>query len=196
MAQVTLIDRAGNPQRAGVHGAQAEDLLWSAGVDCGRWAPRLDAVSSVPQLSYARELLALQRRFGTVMTQRRRVPAHRPWEEPAHVHVHDDVELRVVVQGVLRLSLGAMTLGGWLQVELSACEWVSVPPHLPHAAAPHPAHGVDLICLFTKPGGWRGRDLGVGPAPGLDPSAPGGPRLDAELLRQARRAQAQPALAA
>jgi hypothetical protein len=106
MAQVTLIDRAGNPQRAGVHGAQAEDLLWSAGVDCGRWAPRLDAVSSVPQLSYARELLALQRRFGTVMTQRRRVPAHRPWEEPAHVHVHDDVELRVVVQGVLRLSLG------------------------------------------------------------------------------------------
>jgi hypothetical protein len=191
MPQVTLIDQDGQARRDTLQGLEAEDLLWAAGVDCGRWAPRLGAVSGVPQLAYARELLHLQERFASVRTQRLRVAAGQRWDETDHAHVHDDLEVRVVVQGVLRLSLGAMTLGHWLRVEVSACEWISVPAQLPHAAAPDLAHGVDLLCLHTRRGGGATQRTGFGPAPGLrQPPRVGIPP------RPALRPRWQPSLAA
>jgi hypothetical protein len=163
MTQVTVLDHQGRSARDPVQGLAAEDLLWAVGVESGSWAPHLNAVSSVPQLTYARELLALQRRFGHVMTHRRRLPAGRTVDESPELHIHDDLELRVVVQGLLRMSVSALTLGGWLQVELGACEWVAVPGQLPHSAAADVARGVDLLCLYTQPGGWRARPLGEAP---------------------------------
>jgi mannose-6-phosphate isomerase-like protein (cupin superfamily) len=169
MTQVIVLDHQGRAVRDPVQGVAAEDLLWAVGVESGGWAPHPNAVSSVPQLAYARELLALQKRFGHVMTQRRRLPAGRTGDEPPQLHMHDELEIRVVVQGVLRMSVSALTLGGWLQVEVGACEWVAVPAQVPHSAAADLARGVDLLCLYTQPGGWRARLIGEAPALGLPP---------------------------
>jgi hypothetical protein len=172
MPHLTFTDAQGQTQRERIEGPQAEDLLWAAGVQCGRWAPRIHAVSSLPQLTYARELLALQRRYAAVLTQRSRIAALRRGGAPAHegLHVHDDVELRAVLQGALRLRLPAPTLGAWLAVTLHPCEWVALPAGLPHEGQPDVAHGVDMLCLYTRPGAWRSRPAWPGP-----PQAGAGP---------------------
>lgn len=166
MPHVTLTDPQGQPLRSRVENASAEDLLWAAGVQCGHWAPRIHAVSSLPQLTYARELLGLQQRYATVVTQRSRVASVQRGGARTQeaLHVHDDVELRVVLQGVLRLRLPAPTLGAWLDVALHPCEWVALPAGLPHESRADAVHGVDMLCLYTRPGGWRSRPAGMGPA--------------------------------
>jgi hypothetical protein len=54
-------------------------------------------------------------------------------------------------------------------VEVGACEWVAVPAQLPHSASADVTLGVDLLCLYTQPGGWRARLIGEAPALGPQP---------------------------
>jgi 1,2-dihydroxy-3-keto-5-methylthiopentene dioxygenase len=137
-----------------------EPGLAAHGIACGRWPLSQVAVSTTPQLAYARELLALQRRFGIAMidrvkgrpgpTQRR---ADRAWQESDELHVHDDLELRVVLRGRLRFLVRSGHAGGWLAIDCEAGDWVALPAGLPHTVVVDAE--LDMLRLFSRPSGWR-----------------------------------------
>lgn len=156
---------------AGQLGA-ADDALNGLGVEVGRWALRSQPVSSTPQLTYARELRALQERFATVRTDRLCWPERRPRfagppgdVEISEMHRHDDAEVRVVLDGRARFVLGCR--GGWTAIDCVPGDWVALPAGLPHVLQTWPGETVDMLRLFALPGGWVAHRTEAGRPPTL-----------------------------
>lgn len=145
MPIATLLCPRGSRLREDACGDAAHALLRAAGAASGSWAAPRSEVSALPQLNHARELLALQRRFGSALTLRRRHLSPQGREE----HVHDEAELRVVLGGTLRLRLRTDGAGGVLSVMLQPLDWVALPAGLPHAEGPSDA---ELLCLLHHRG--------------------------------------------
>jgi hypothetical protein len=179
MAQTTQHDQHGQPIGPVATGMAALRALADAGIDAGRWALQSQPVSSAPQLSYARELHALQRRFSTVMTDRVR---HRPgpagglrgprgaqssspsglsWLEPSNAHVHPEPEVRVFLDGRVLLRVLAGSDGGWLSIACEPGDWLALPSGLPHVMQLGRGEGLDMLRLFSSPGGWQAVDARV-----------------------------------
>jgi mannose-6-phosphate isomerase-like protein (cupin superfamily) len=111
---------------------QTARCLRTLGVESGRWSLRSDPISSVPQLTYARDLLALQRRFGSARVERILLWAGRGSAvEPSGEHEHTEPELRVVLQGRLHYVLRVSQ--AWISLRVAAGEWVLLPAGLAHA---------------------------------------------------------------
>ena len=117
----------------------------------------------MPQLSYARELMVLQHAYGIVQTDRLRWPLPRRGHdagaevEPDALHVHDDVELRVLLVGRVRyiVSDGPVPL----LLDLAPGDWFALPAGLPHRLLPLPGDRLDMLRLFSRPEGWRARPV-------------------------------------
>jgi len=176
MATVTLFDPAGQALGHTLAGSAAAQLLRTLGIEAGAWALRAQPLSSVPWLTYARELQAMQRRFGSLRTDRlRRRGAMTPrdtaglpkWPEPDAAHSHDDLELRVVLDGAARFVVHAPAAGGWVAVDGEAGDWVALPPGLVHAFFDDAARGIDMLRIFTRPQGWRAEPAALPVPPAL-----------------------------
>ena len=184
MPQIQLFDHDGRPLGAWLDTPAARRVLSRLGIDSGRLAPPERPLSRLPQLTYARELADLRRRFNTAMTYRtwRRAddpmavlgePAGRSARssEPEFGHTHDDHELRVVLQGQLIyfVPAPAPALPGWAAVVAGPGSWIALPPGLPHTleAVPAPELGLDVLSLFSKPAGWIPRAAGIVMPPAL-----------------------------
>jgi 1,2-dihydroxy-3-keto-5-methylthiopentene dioxygenase len=181
MATVTFYDRDAIAWRHTRHPADVPAALWTLGIPSGRWALREAPVSATPQLAYASQLLALQRRFASVMTDHVRVPprpergggparrgaAADDWAETPHEHTHDDVELRVVLRGQARVLVRAPAVGGWAELLCEAGDWLALPPGLPHVLQPSPAQGLEMLRLFSRPKGWHAEATGAALPAGL-----------------------------
>lgn len=171
MARIQLFDHDGTPADRPHDADNAAALLCTLGIEAGRWTLRERPVSSTPLLTYARELHTLQRRFGTTRTDHVRTTrscnAQNDWRELAHEHVHDEHEVRIVLDGALQFTLRATALGGWATLKVEAGDWVALPPGLPHMVdAGSPAH-VDVLRLFGSAGGWTARPTRTGRPPRL-----------------------------
>jgi 1,2-dihydroxy-3-keto-5-methylthiopentene dioxygenase len=170
MATVAFFDRQARTPFERVGSDCAPAALRALDVQTGRWALQQRPVSSTPQLTYARELHALQRRYGTVLTDRlrarplllrRHAVGHESWPELPDEHTHGDDEVRVVLEGGARFVLRAPGAGGWAVIECAAGDWVALPAGLPHAFKSSPAHGVDMLRLFSRPRGWVAERTGA-----------------------------------
>jgi cupin superfamily acireductone dioxygenase involved in methionine salvage len=122
------------------------------GIAGGRLASRASSVSSLPQLNHARDLLALQKRFGTLRTDR--VQACRQLLACGQLHVHDDIELRVLIAGRLRVTVQGWGSDDLLSIDCGPGDWLALPAGLPHRVALQSSE-LDLLRLFSRPGGWR-----------------------------------------
>ncbi len=175
MPQITHHDLDGHAVGPAATGWAATRVLADLGIDSGRWALRSQPVSSTPLLTYARELHALQRRVGAVMTDRvRQPPSLRGtrgarvspasgsnglnWPEPAQVHVHHDAEVRVLLQG--RATFAVRAGDGWLAVACEPGEWLILPAGLPHRLQIGLGEEVEMLRLYARPGGWRAEATG------------------------------------
>ena len=128
----------------------AQRSLRALGIESGRWALRPDAVSSLPQITYARELLALQHRFGSARVERARQRTGRvPSPEPTGEHDHAEAELRVVLEG--RLHYVLRTPGAWTSLRLDAGDWVLLPAGLPHTVVAVGEPRLDMLRLHSAP---------------------------------------------
>jgi len=166
MTTFTTFDRDGLPLGDTRHGDGALAALGQLGIEAGRFErPVNGAVSSTPMLTHARTLLGLQSRYDAVMTDHVRQRPWRgsgpfppaadsrlSWPEPEHEHSHDDVELRLVLDGRLRCLLRLPT--GYAAAVFEAGTWFALPPGLVHAAQAPADTGVDLLRLFSHPHGW------------------------------------------
>jgi len=173
MITYTHHDRDGQALAGTRYGDEAQAALRALGVECGRFErPAAAPESATPMLTHARVLLDLQRRFDTVMTDHVRQrpwrgsqpwpPAadHRlSWPEPEHEHRHDDHELRLVLDGRLRVLLRQPT--GFSAATFEAGAWLALPAGLAHTAQASASTGVDLLRLFSKPHGWVVQDTGA-----------------------------------
>jgi 1,2-dihydroxy-3-keto-5-methylthiopentene dioxygenase len=123
-------------------------------------------VSSAPQLTYARELYALQDHVGSVLTDRvRQRPGaqggdprdhHRlAWPDQRHEHTHGAPEVRVLLSGQARYVLRAPVLGGWAVLVCEPGDWLALPAGLPHSFEASPTQGVDLLRLHVQAGAWE-----------------------------------------
>jgi cupin superfamily acireductone dioxygenase involved in methionine salvage len=157
-------------------GAEAQARLQHLGIESGRWVLRQQPVSSTPQLTYARELQALQRRLGAVRTDRVRTLPSRRAEVPAldatEVHLHADVEARVVLEGHVRFVIATGIGGGWAAVDCKSGDWIVLPEGLPHLLQPSLDRPLDLLRLFTRPRGWASHASDIGQPPVLSSRAP------------------------
>lgn len=163
MAYVTFLEPSATQLQDAPDPAAA---LRELGIEVGGFALHSTPVSSTPQLTYARELNALQRRYNAVMTDRvreRPAPPHPlprrqtaeaalAWPEPGDEHTHDDLEVRVVLEGHVRFVMRRGS--GWLALVCEPGAWVALPAGLPHALQASPHAGVDLLRLFSRPHGW------------------------------------------
>lgn len=158
------------PQRPGP--AWPDELthaeLRRLGIETGRWALQAQPVSATPQLAYAREVHALERRFGTVMTDRLRWPHRRPrleaaWPEPesADIHVHDDIEARMLLAGQARYIVATGAHDGWALIHCVPGDWIVLPAGLPHALLPSHDAPADMLRLFSRPRGWVAKPTGA-----------------------------------
>jgi cupin superfamily acireductone dioxygenase involved in methionine salvage len=169
MTSVTFIDRATRTLVECLGPQHAPAALRALDVQTGSWVVRTQPVSSMPQLTYARELNALQRRFGSVLIDRvrgrpsglrRHGDSGEAWPELPEEHVHQDDEVRVVLAGIARFVVSAPAVGGWAVIECSPGDWVALPSGLPHAFAADPVPGVDMLRLFSRPRGWVAEPTG------------------------------------
>lgn len=170
MTSVTFFDRDSHATLEYLGADDAPAALRALDVQTGRWALRAQPVSSMPQLTYARELHALQRRFGSVLTDRvrgrpqllrRHGDGGESWPELADEHTHHDDEVRVVLQGAARFLVRAPMAGGWALIDCLPGDWVALPAGLPHAFEAEPTQGVDMLRLFAKPRGWLAQRTGA-----------------------------------
>lgn len=173
MFSCTTYDTQGEPTGRVLNGEAALAALAAWGVDAGRVETPAAVVSAAPMLTHARTLLALQRRYDTVMTDhvrqrpwpgRRAFPPPAPagapgWPEPVHEHTHDDRELRVVLQGALRVLLRLPQ--GSAAVLFEAGCWFALHAGLPHLAQAPADTGVELLRLYARPRGWVPRPTGT-----------------------------------
>lgn len=130
------------------------------GIARGRWVLRPNPVSAMAQLTYARELHALEQRWAIVCSDRllwplpRRHPGQ-PEPEPDALHVHDDAELRVVLAGQARYVV--VDGDTPLLLDVGPGDWIRLPAGLPHRLLPRPGDRLDLLRLFSRPDGARAR---------------------------------------
>ena len=154
MPQVHLLDDSTQPAGRSASGPEAQLALASFGIQTGRWAQPVQRVSTQPQLTFAREWGALQRRFGTVLTDRVQLrPGPRGallWPEPAGEHVHDDCEVRVVLEGRALFVVRAPFSGRTIAVLAEAGDWVALPAGLPHALDTGREPRLDMLRLFSR----------------------------------------------
>jgi cupin superfamily acireductone dioxygenase involved in methionine salvage len=143
-------------------------------IETGCWTLQPNPVSSTPQLTYARELQQLQRRYGAVLIDRLRLPGRRPPPaggnadlETADTPVHDDLEMRVVLAGQARFAIAAGAAGGWSVIGCAPGDWIVLPAGLPHALLPEQGAPLDLLRMFTRPRGWVARRCDAGRPPPL-----------------------------
>jgi 1,2-dihydroxy-3-keto-5-methylthiopentene dioxygenase len=165
MPSLTLHDIDGAAARPPVNGIAAQHALRELGIASGRWALQAQPVSRTPQLTYARELQALQQRCASVLTDRVRERPHAQrgdprqqlsagWPDTRDEHAHGDAEVRVVLAGSARWLLRAPSAGLWLAVVAEAGDWLALPAGTPHTFEASASQGVDLLRLFARPGGW------------------------------------------
>jgi 1,2-dihydroxy-3-keto-5-methylthiopentene dioxygenase len=171
MTTVTFFDRVHRAPLESLGADETPAALRALDVLTGRWALRTQPVSNLPQLTYARELHALQRRFATVLTDRVHT---RPavWRgggnglrgsaapDVPDEHIHRDDEVRVLLQGRARFVVRAPVVGGWAVIDCSPGDWVALPAGLPHAFESDPAQGVDMLRLFARRRGWMAERSG------------------------------------
>lgn len=135
----------GEPDAAYLHGAAAEAALREIGVECGRLPLQAAPVSSMPQLTYARELLALQRRFGGGRIERVRSRVRHDPRTEAVAQMDDEV--CVVLEGALRYGLHTRSQQALLSVE--AGEWVALPRGLQRTCVTVAEPALDLLRLHA-----------------------------------------------
>lgn len=131
--------------------------LVALGLALGRWVPAAKPVSSLPQLTYARELDALQCRVGATRTDRvhwrhgqTRADVARSWREPRDEHTHSDPEVRVVLQGQVDFRV---RMPGRDEVAHIACgpgTWIVLPAGVAHICRPASAAAVEMLRLFQQ----------------------------------------------
>lgn len=138
------------------------------GIEVGRWELAEKPVSSLPQLTYARELNALQQRYGASRTDRVRwrhgqthADVAKSWPEPGEEHVHEEREVRVVLEGRVRFIVRAPALGGFASVSCEAGDWIALPAGVAHACQPSAGRAADMLRLFEGPRGSVARRTAV-----------------------------------
>lgn len=172
MISYTPFDADGQAAGASCGGDDALAALQALGVEAGSFERPTAVVSSTPMLSHARALLALQRRYGAVMTDHVRQrpwagskpfpPPHEhapSWPEPDHEHRHEDREVRLVLQGRLRVLLRLPR--GHAAAVFEAGAWLALPAGLAHVAQASARTGVELLRLFAQPHGWVAQATGA-----------------------------------
>lgn len=175
MSNVHTLVRQATPDAAAALTPLSPQDLARLGIETGRWALRSQPVSGTPLLTYARELRTLEKRFGTVLTdrlrwQQRRHRLEAAWPEPecAELHAHDDLEIRVVLAGVARYAVAAGTDGGEPRevglLEAQPGDWIALPAGLPHRLLSPAASALEVLRLFTRPRGWVARTVSSAPA--------------------------------
>lgn len=187
MARLQLFDLDGQPTDDHSDPADIQRVLHAMGIEAGRWSLRRTPLSATPLLTYARELCALERRFGTVRTDvahlRPSAAQNAPrWLETVDEHVHDDVEVRVVLQGQLLYTVRMPTRSGWAALLMGPGDWLALPAGVPHAVDAGPRPHVDLLRLFGAGEGWLPRATHA-------PRPDGLPRFEA-LVRSVPQARA------
>ncbi|WP_088285928.1 hypothetical protein [Ideonella sp. A 288] len=162
MHRLQLFDVDGQPTDDLSDPSDIQRLLHAMGVEAGRWHLRKSPLSATPLLTYAGELCSLERRFGTARTDlahlRPAAAMSSPrWREAVDLHVHDEVELRVVLQGQLLYTFRDPSRAGWAALLIGPGDWLALPAGVAHAvdagARPH----VDLLRLFGAGEGWLPR---------------------------------------
>ena len=166
MATITFHDKHGEPLKRFEAGAATKAALAQLDIASGTWALQPQPVSATPHLTYVRELQALQRRFGTVLTDHVQLPqlpmgrpgrnVHGPraaWPEPDDEHLHSDPELRVLLRGSVRYVLRAGVPAGWATVVCEPGDWLGLPAAMPHRFEPRPGEAVEVMRLFTRRAG-------------------------------------------
>ncbi len=149
MPLVTLIAASDGAEHVPQTLFQARAWLDSLGAEAGRLATPREAQGLLPRLAHARELLALERRFGaTLMVRTRRADLALEADE----HVHGEAEQLVVLEGTTTLVLRAARLGGWLRVQLRELEWLSLPAGLPHRRLDSGPEPLALRLLASRAG--------------------------------------------
>ncbi|MET0208839.1 MAG: hypothetical protein ABW220_07330, partial [Burkholderiaceae bacterium] len=115
------------------------------GVECGTWPLRDAGISSAPQLTYARELLALQRRFGDRRIQRLRAGRR---ALPQSDLASDDDGLCIVLQGAIDICIE--TEGRSLTVQVDAGEWIALPRSGRRSVHPRKDRPCELLRLHGR----------------------------------------------
>jgi 1,2-dihydroxy-3-keto-5-methylthiopentene dioxygenase len=174
MAWISTHDRDGQELASDAAAGLAPAKLAELGIEFGRWELADRAVSSLPQLTYARELNALQRRYGALRTDRVRwrhgqthADVAKTWPEPSDEHVHEEREVRVVLEGSVRFIVRAPALGGYASVRCEAGDWIALPAGVAHACQPAAGRAADMLRLFDGPRGSVARRTAVALPPRL-----------------------------
>ncbi len=147
------------PPHDGLGLAAAIDILPAElvglGVEVGHWALATNPVSSLPHLTYARDLDALQCRVGATRTDRvhwrhgqTRADAARTWREPRDEHVHSEPEVRVVVQGQIDFRVRVPGGDDVAHILCGPGTWIVLPAGVLHACRPTSASAVEMLRLF------------------------------------------------
>jgi hypothetical protein len=165
MISYSTFERDGQRSGETLYDDRALHALRGLGIEAGHFDRHAAPLSSTPMLSHARELLALQRRFDTVMIdhvrQRPRqggkpfppvADSRLSWPEPEHEHRHDDLEVRLLLDGSLRYLLRLSD--GFAAVIFQPGTWFALPAGMAHTAQSNAHTGVDLLRLFSRPNGW------------------------------------------
>lgn len=131
--------------------------LVALGLELGRWVPAARPVSSLPQLTYARELDALQCRVGATRTDRvhwrhgqTRADAARSWREPRDEHSHSDAEVRVVLQGQVDFRVRVPGRDDVVHIACGPGTWIVLPAGVSHACRPASGPAVEMLRLFQQ----------------------------------------------
>ncbi|OYT97942.1 MAG: hypothetical protein CFE40_13715 [Burkholderiales bacterium PBB1] len=155
MAEASIQSPHGAPRVEATCTGDLPAELAALGIELGRWVPAAKPVSSLPQLTYARELDALQCRVGATRTDRvhwrygqTHADAARSWREPRDEHTHGEPEVRVVLQG--HVDFRVRVPGGDEVAHLfcGAGTWIVLPADLPHTCRPASSSVVEMLRLF------------------------------------------------
>lgn len=119
MPMLLLCNTEGAP-RDELRNDEASRALRAMGFECGRWSPPGGPISSAPQLTYARELIDLERRFGSRRIEWARI---RAIGRQCSLSLRDD-EVCVVLERRLNIMLPLFMGRGF--VRLDAGEWLAL----------------------------------------------------------------------
>lgn len=157
MAETSIQPPHGIPHLAAPVTGDLPAALVSLGLEMGRWAPAAKPVSSLPHLTYARDLDALQCRVGATRTDRvhwrhgqTRADAARSWPEPREEHTHTEPEVRVVVQGEVDFRVRVPGSEEVAHIVCGPGTWILLPAGVPHACRPVSASAVEMLRLFQQ----------------------------------------------
>ena len=142
-----------HPEAAAFERLPAE--LVALGLEVGHWERALKPVSSLPQLTYARELDALQCQVGANRTDcvhwrhgQTRADAARSWREPRDEHTHSEAEVRVVLQGQVDFRVRVPGGDEVAHILCDAGTWIVLPAGVPHTCRPASSSAVEMLRLF------------------------------------------------